>query len=126
MIYKVGDVVKTKVTKEDKMPAHGVIIGWDLEMKAPQEFIDQVLETKKGQLFNLEELKADTHYLILLDSIDAGTVFDQVRYVRQDEIEVPTNSQKRILNNALGEYYEGYKNGRYIKRPWLENMYPRD
>ena len=65
------------------------------------------------------------HYLILMDSIEADVTYDQLRYLAQNEI-VPANRHHRILNLALGDYFESYHNGKYVMRPWLQNMYPRD
>ena len=65
------------------------------------------------------------HYLILMDSVEADVTYDQLRYLAQSEI-VPANSHGRILNLALGDYFERYHNGKYVMRPWLQNMYPRD
>ena len=65
------------------------------------------------------------HYLILMDSVEADVTYDQLRYLAQSEI-VPANNHGRILNLALGDYFESYHNGKYVMRPWLQNMYPRD
>ena len=26
----------------------------------------------------------------------------------------------------ISKYFEGFKNGRYVPKPWLQNRYPRD
>ena len=68
-----------------------------------------------------------------MDTIQANVVYDQLRYLAQNEIEIhpsTTNSGgnpvKRITNLAVGEFFEAYKDGKYVMRPWLQNIYPKD
>ena len=51
--------------------------------------------------------------------------YDQLRYLAQSEIEA-IGKPGKILNLAVGDYFERYHNGKYVMRPWLQNMYPRD
>ena len=70
------------------------------------------------------------HYLILMDSIESNVIYDQLRYLAQEEIEAKSNYgghyPKRITNLAVKEFFEDYRDGKYVMRPWLQNIYPRD
>ena len=108
VLYEVGQIVKVNQIT-------GVIVAWDEECKAPPEFF----KTKPN------EYQTDIpHYLVLMDSIEAGVVYDQYRYLAQNEIE-PARSPKRVTSVTSVDYFENYQNGRYQLRPWLQEIYPR-
>ena len=94
----------------------GVIVGWDEQCTAPKEYIKS-----KPPEYPIDK----PHYLILMDSIEANVVYDQYRYVAQNEIET-SRRPKRITSVTSIDYFENYQNGRYQPRPWLQQIYPRD
>ncbi len=97
--------------------ASGVIVGWDESPNAPPEIMVDIV---KGGLNNAP------HYLILMDSVSASVSYDQLRYLAQNEIEAKDGANKGILNLELSRYFEGFHNDKYIMRPWLRSVYPRD
>ena len=66
------------------------------------------------------------HYLVLMDTIEANTIYDQLLYLSEENIVLEERPQKRITNLGISKYFERYQNGRYLMRPWLQNIYPRD
>ena len=107
MAYRVGQIVKCHPDQ-----ASGVIVGWDEVPIAPSTI---EISPENSQL---------PHYLILMDTIEANLVYDQLRYLAQTDIQA--SAKKRIINLAVGDYFENYQHGRYVMRPWLEGIYPRD
>ena len=104
--YRVGQIVRCK-----RNNAAGVIVGWDETPKAP------------------EASKADDdspYYLVLIDTIEANTIYDQLLYLAEEELIMEERLQKRITNLGVSKYFETYQNGRYLMRPWLQEIYPSD
>ena len=104
--YRVGQIVRCK-----RNNAAGVIVGWDETPKAP------------------EASKADDdfpYYLVLIDTIEANTIYDQLLYLAEEELIMEERLHKRITNLGVSKYFETYQNGRYLMRPWLQEIYPRD
>ena len=89
-----------------------MIVGWDETPKAP------------------EASKADDddspHYLVLIDTIEANTIYDQLLYLPEEELIIEERLHKRITNLGISKYFETFQNGRYLMRPWLQEIYPRD
>ena len=87
-----------------------MIVGWDETPKAP------------------EALESDDspHYLVLMDTIEANTIYDQLLYLPEEELTTEERFHKRISNLGVSRYFETFQNGRYLMRPWLQEIYPRD
>lgn len=108
--YKVGEVVRWTEGK-----VTGVIVGWDEKAKFPAH---EMYEEKIAKHKDLP------HYLIVMDSTEAQVVYDQLRYLAQPDIEL-VEPPKRIFSMAVSKYFEHFHNGRYLMRPWLQQIYPR-
>lgn len=62
------------------------------------------------------------NYAVLVDTRDRLT--PQVAYVVEENIE-PV-SKIRILHPLLDTYFEEFDGEKYLMRPWLRKVYPRD
>uniref|UniRef100_A0A915J0W3 Hemimethylated DNA-binding domain-containing protein n=1 Tax=Romanomermis culicivorax TaxID=13658 RepID=A0A915J0W3_ROMCU len=71
-----------------------------------------------------KEWNNSPNYAVLVDIRSVNSNAPQVGYVVQENLELVTNT--RILHPLLDSYFENYVNGRYVMRPWLENVYPLD
>lgn len=109
--YRIGQVVVHKIWHY-----RGVIIGWDEEAKAPEEWFKIMHGTGR------QHWRKMPNYAILVDSRDRSK--SQITYVPEENIEVVKNT--RILNQDLEEYFENFDGAQYIPRPWLRTLYPHD
>jgi len=110
MEFRVGQVVKHK-----KWGYRGVIIGWDLEARAPQDWL-------KEMHANNPSWKTQPNYAILVDTRDRPA--PQITYVPQENIQVIKNT--KILHPSTEDYFENFDGSQYLARPWLRTVYPRD
>jgi len=122
--FRVGEIVRCI----DGDKASGVIVGWDENIEDLTDETSNAIMPSEIRKAQQDKSKANLHlphYLILMDSIEAVVTYDQLRYLAQSEIEA-IGKPGKILNLAVGDYFERYHNGKYVMRPWLQNMYPRD
>lgn len=63
------------------------------------------------------------HYLVLVDE-KYQEKFTGKAYIAQEEIETVTNNEinHRILNN----YFSSFDGGQYLKKKYLQTVYPHD
>ena len=95
----------------------GVIVGWDYKALAPQEYMDMYLD--------LAETK-QPHYLIAVDTRDRPT--PQFVYVPQEKLKLAETIPFHVIHPNLDNYFEYYdsKKVKYIARPFLQWIYPKD
>ena len=93
-----------------------MIVGWDEIPR--QEPVSKVSEE--------EMVNVSPHYLVLMDTIEANTIYDQLLYLSEENLIPEERPHKRITNLGVNKYFERYQNGRYLMRPWLQDIYPRD
>jgi len=110
--YRIGQVVK-----HSKFKMYGVIVGWDLKVNAPDEWVE-----RNYQNDDREMLVEQPHYLILIDST-SDTEF-QKAYVAQDQIEVI--KQKPVSNTLINSFFSSFDGVRYIPKEYLSIIYPYD
>jgi len=110
MQFRVGQVVKHK-----KWGYRGVIIAWDEEARAPQNWLEEMHK-------NNPEWKTQPNYAILVDTRDRPA--PQITYVPQENIEVIKHT--KILHPSTEDYFENFDGSQYLARPWLKAVYPRD
>jgi hemimethylated DNA binding protein len=111
VVYSVGQIVQHKTAKYV-----GVIIGWDEVAKAPPKWIQRYYGNRKG-------VELTTHYLILVDSRYSASGVPY-HYVPQEDLE--PGPQQQLRCPEVAEYFEGFRNGRHVPKPWLRTQYPQD
>ncbi|XP_059141158.1 uncharacterized protein LOC131928990 [Physella acuta] len=109
--YRVGQVIRHKIHGYK-----GVIIGWDLEAQAPEEWLRQ------NHPVNKPHWRKMPHYAILVDVKDRPE--KQITYVPQENIEVITHTE--ISHPSLDTYFDSFDGAQYLMRPALKYLYPRD
>jgi len=110
MQFRVGQVVKHK-----RWGYRGVIIGWDEEARAPQDWLDEMHKNNPGW-------KSQPNYAVLVDTRDRPA--PQITYVPQENIEVMKHT--KVLHPSTDDYFENFDGSQYLPRPWLRSIYPRD
>ncbi len=115
VVFNVGQVVH--VLSEG---CNGVIGGWDLTLKAPDDWITDVYGTHPDK-----SILSSPHYLVFLDVRQLDTDQMEMTYVAQDDLE-EIEFPKRVISLMAEEYFEGFSNGRHQMRPWLKQLYPND
>jgi hypothetical protein len=58
--------------------------------------------------------------LALIDTRDKAV--PQIGYVIEDNVEIVTDT--KVIHPFLSKYFENFKDGRYVLRPWLQVVYP--
>lgn len=106
--FRIGDVVMHKYKQ-----LRGVIVGWDYKAQAPPEYLKELYKTKEADQPN---------YLIAIDTRDR--LNPQFTYTPDENLELLTNV--RVIHPNIDEYFEFYDGSRYIPRPWLQAIYPKD
>ena len=108
--YRVGDVVEN-TNKGYK----GVIIGWDYEAQVPT---DLIAEMYKGHRHWLKQ----PNYLVAIDT--RHRPIPQFAYLGEEILELV--SYTRVIHPSLENYFEYFDGTRYVPRPWLQKVYPKD
>ena len=106
--FRIGDVV---IHKHKKL--RGVVVGWDYEAQAPPEYIKEFYTPTEVNQPN---------YLVAIDTRDR--LNPQFTYTPGDNLELLSNV--RIIHPNLEDYFEFYDGNRFIPRPWLQGIYPKD
>ncbi|XP_006813670.1 uncharacterized protein LOC102806273 [Saccoglossus kowalevskii] len=109
--YRVGQVIRHK-----KWGYRGVITGWDLTAKAPEEWLKQMHPKDKPYWRN------HPNYAILVDTRDRAV--PQLTYIPEENIEIITNT--KIIHPEIENYFEGFDGSQFLARPWLKVIYPHD
>ncbi len=73
----------------------------------------------------MQHLITTPHYHILADSnYDAsGTPY---HYIPAEDLEAAAGTNLQISAPEVDNFFEGFKNGKHIPRPWLKDRYPLD
>lgn len=112
VFLKVGEVVM-----ERRGHMVGVVVSWDTELKAPQEWISRMYSDS-------EETKAEhtPHYKVLFQGPGPSSVM--VAYLPQTQLDRITGMQPDIA--ILGQYFTHFDGERFVMQPWLREIYPED
>ncbi|PSN51549.1 hypothetical protein C0J52_09514 [Blattella germanica] len=108
--YRVGQVVKHRV-----LGYRGVIVGWDLEAKAPETWLLRIYGNRKT-------FRSWPHYAVLVDERDHSG--SRVTYVVQEQLELMKNTE--VHHSDLKENFEYFDGAQYIPRERLRTLYPKD
>lgn len=109
--YRVGQVVVHK-----DLGYRGVIVGWDTTAKAPQSWLHKM---HQGDQTHWREMP---NYSILVDTRDRK--IPQKTYEPEENLVLVKNT--KVIHPWLDDYFNGFDGSRYIPRPWLKILYPRD
>ncbi|CAD6184697.1 unnamed protein product [Caenorhabditis auriculariae] len=108
--FRVGEIVK------HHMGFRGVVVGWDVKARAPQDFITKVHKGNK-------EWSNSPNYAVLIDVRDRPT--PQIAYLVQGNL---IRDKGRIFHPLLKNYLEHYDDNKqkYLAKPWLRDFFPDD
>ncbi|XP_071485143.1 uncharacterized protein [Diadema antillarum] len=109
--FRVGQVVRNKM-----MGYRGVIIGWDLTVKAPEQWIKEHIPPENKRYLS------QPNYMILVNGQDRQSF--TTAYVVQEALESVENV--KVEHSQIDEYFEAFDGSRYLVRPWLKKIYPHD
>ncbi|XP_034084658.1 uncharacterized protein si:dkey-261l7.2 isoform X1 [Gymnodraco acuticeps] len=112
VFLRVGDVVM-----ESKGHMVGVVVSWDSELRAPQEWVDKVYS-------NSEVPKAENtpHYKVLFSGPGSSSLL--VAYLPQTQLMRFTGTRPEIP--TLENYFSHFDGERFVMQPWLSEMFPED
>lgn len=65
----------------------------------------------------------EPHYLITIDTRDR--MVPQYAYIAQSSLE-PASSGVRVIHPNLEHFFEFFNGKKFVPRPWLQEIYPRD
>jgi len=108
--FRVGQVIKHK-----RWGYRGVIIGWDLRARAPDQWLREMHKKEP-------EWRNQPNYAVLVDTRDRPA--PQITYVPQENIE--SLKHTKILHPSVEDYFEQFDGSQYLPRPWLRTIYRRD
>uniref|UniRef100_A0A8C8SJ54 Hemimethylated DNA-binding domain-containing protein n=1 Tax=Pelusios castaneus TaxID=367368 RepID=A0A8C8SJ54_9SAUR len=109
--FNVGQVIVHR-----RLGYSGVIVGWDVKARAPEEWLQHNYPPEK------QGLRETPHYLILINGPDR---FDKsVVYVAEEEITIIMGLE--VHHPDLLTYFSRYDGSKYIMQPWLRTFYPHD
>ncbi|XP_036941928.1 si:dkey-261l7.2 [Acanthopagrus latus] len=95
----------------------GVVVSWDPEMRAPQEWVDRVYASSEGIT------AANTpHYKVLFSGPGPSSVL--VGYLPQTRLERITGMRPDIP--TLEKYFTHFDGERFVMQPWLRELFPED
>ncbi|XP_068923086.1 F-box only protein 21-like isoform X2 [Petaurus breviceps papuanus] len=109
--FKVGMVIMHK-----QLGFSGVIIGWDVEARAPEEWLKQKYPPEK------QYLRKSPHYRILVNK--SNRIGISTAYVPEENLKVITGYE--VFHPDLKAYFSKYDGTKYIMQPWLKQIYPHD
>ncbi|XP_028996364.1 uncharacterized protein si:dkey-261l7.2 [Betta splendens] len=112
VFLRVGEVV---MERKDHMV--GVVVSWDPEMRAPQEWIDRVYSSHEGFA-----AVRTPHYKVLFSGPGPSSLL--VAYLPQTQLERITGLQPEIP--TLESYFTHFDGERFVMQPWLRELYPED
>lgn len=112
VFLRVGEVVM-----ERKGHLVGVVVSWDPEMRAPQEWVDRVYSS-------FEDNKAENtpHYKVLFSGPGPSSVL--VGYLPQTQLERITGMRPDIP--TLERYFTHFDGERFVMQDWLRELFPED
>ncbi|KAF1668659.1 F-box only protein 21, partial [Aptenodytes patagonicus] len=110
--FSVGQVIGHK-----RFGYSGVIVGWDVKAKAPEEWLQHKYPPAK------QGLKDTPHYRILINK--ANGYGKSTAYVPEEEITIIMGVEV-VHHPDMKAYFSGYDGSKYIMQPWLKKIYPHD
>ncbi|NXO50546.1 FBX21 protein, partial [Aramus guarauna] len=109
--FSVGQVIVHKI-----FGYSGVIVGWDVKAKAPEEWLQDKYSPAK------QDLKDTPHYRILINK--ANGFGKSTAYIPEEEITIIMGLE--VHHPDMKAYFSGYDGSKYIMQPWLKKIYPHD
>ncbi|NXI17796.1 FBX21 protein, partial [Irena cyanogastra] len=109
--FRVGQVIIHR-----RFGYSGVIVGWDVKAKVPEEQLQPRYPPVK------QHLKDTPHYRILINK--ANGFGKSTAYVPEEEITVIMGLE--VYHPDMETYFSGYDGSKYIMQPWLKKLYPHD
>ncbi|NXN44281.1 FBX21 protein, partial [Rhinoptilus africanus] len=109
--FSVGQVIVHK-----RFGYSGVIVGWDVKAKAPEEWLRHKYPPEK------QDLKDTPHYRILINK--ANGFGKSTAYIPEEEITIIMGLE--VHHPDMKAYFSGYDGSKYIMQPWLKKIYPHD
>ncbi|TFK12664.1 myosin regulatory light chain 2, smooth muscle minor isoform-like [Platysternon megacephalum] len=94
----------------------GVIVGWDVKARAPEEWLQHKYPPEK------QGPRDTPHYRILINQ--ANSFGKSTAYIPEEEISIIMGLE--IHNPDLTTYFSRYDGSKYIMQPWLRKIYPHD
>ncbi|NWY55878.1 FBX21 protein, partial [Chionis minor] len=110
--FSVGQVIVHKT-----FGYSGVIVGWDVKAKAPEEWLQHKYPPAK------QDLKDTPHYRILINK--ANEFGKSTAYIPEEEITI-IKGLEVVHHPDMKAYFSGYDGSKYIMQPWLKKIYPHD
>ncbi|XP_059212634.1 uncharacterized protein si:dkey-261l7.2 [Centropristis striata] len=112
VFLRVGEVVM-----ERKGHMVGVVVSWDPERRAPQQWVNKVYS-------NFDGPKAENtpHYKVLFSGPGPSSLL--VGYLPQTQLQRITGMRPDIP--TLENYFTHFDGERFIMQPWLREIYPED
>lgn len=108
--YRIGDVVEN-TNKGYK----GVIVGWDYEAQVPTDLIIEMYKNHKHWM-------KEPNYLVAIDT--RFRAIPQFAYLSEEILQLVSHT--RVIHPNLENYFESFDGTRYVPRPWLHKVYPKD
>ncbi|XP_053879863.1 F-box only protein 21-like isoform X4 [Malaclemys terrapin pileata] len=99
----------------------GVIVGWDVKARAPEEWLQHKYPPEK------QGLRDTPHYRILINQ--ANSFSKSTAYIPEEDITIIMGLEVVsffIHNPDLTTYFSRYDGSKYIMQPWLRKIYPHD
>ena len=92
--------------------------GWDYTAQAPAEYLDQVYSKNP-------EWIEQPNYLLVVDTRDR--LIPQFTYIPEVNL-IRMEAGAQVIHPNIDHYFERYDplTSRYLARPWLKEVYPRD
>ncbi|NXQ80617.1 FBX21 protein, partial [Nyctibius grandis] len=109
--FSVGQVIFHK-----RFGYSGVIVGWDVKAKAPEEWLQHKYPPAK------QGLKDTPHYRILINKANGSG--KSTAYIPEEEITIIMGLE--VHHPDMKAYFSGYDGSKYIMQPWLKKIYPHD
>ncbi|XP_029352226.1 uncharacterized protein LOC115037681 isoform X2 [Echeneis naucrates] len=112
VFLRVGEVVL-----ERKGNMVGVVVSWDPELKAPQEWINKMYSSSEGVT-----AERTPHYKVLFSGPGPSSLL--VAYLPQTQLERITGMRPDIP--TLEHYFTHFDGERFVMQPWLRELFPED
>nr|XP_012953337.1 F-box only protein 21 isoform X1 [Anas platyrhynchos]XP_027310769.1 F-box only protein 21 isoform X1 [Anas platyrhynchos]XP_038033453.1 F-box only protein 21 isoform X1 [Anas platyrhynchos] len=109
--FSVGQVIVHK-----RLGYSGVIVGWDVKAKAPEEWLQHKYPPAK------QDVRDTPHYRILINK--ANGFGKSTTYIPEEEITIIMGLE--VHHPDMKAYFSGYDGSKYIMQPWLKKIYPHD
>uniref|UniRef100_A0A3B3VZ35 Si:dkey-261l7.2 n=1 Tax=Poecilia latipinna TaxID=48699 RepID=A0A3B3VZ35_9TELE len=109
VFLRVGEVVL-----ERKGHMIGVVVSWDEELRAPQEWVDK--------MYSNSEAEKTPHYKVLFGGPGPSSLM--VAYLPQTQLERITGMRPDIP--TLENYFTHFDGTRFVMQDWLRELFPED